>query len=182
MLPFSVVNLNVFSFNSEYKCFINISCPSKFSCSINYGKNGYLILVFLSKKRQTDLYKMYKSACLDSTHPWLIISIKLFLALGNFLAPSTMTMPLEYNLYQPLSIVNLNAPSFHSEFKCPSFNSQFKCSINISCSSKFSCSKNYGKYRYLIWVFLSKKKADWLVQNVQVSLPWFNTSMVDHFN
>ena len=129
---------------------------------------------------------MYKSACLDSTHPWLIISIELFLALGNFLAPSTMTMPLEYNLYHPLSIENLNAPSFHSEFKCPSFNSQFKCSINISCSSKFSCSINYGKNGYLILVFLSKKKADWLVQNVQmykmyiqVSLHWFNMSMVE---
>ena len=147
-------------FNPNISIKKNISCPSKFSCSINHGKYGISFIVFLSEKRQTDLYKMYKSACLDSTHPRLIISIKLFLALGNFLAPSTTSMLLEYNLYQPLSIVNLNAPSFHSEFKCPFFNSKFKCSINISCSSTFSCSINYGKIGYLILVFLSKKKAD----------------------
>ena len=80
-----------------------------------------------------------------------LIKFLIFIFLGNKRQTDLYRMPLEYNLCQPLSIWNLNTPSFHSEFKC---------SINISCPSKFSCSKNYGKYRYLILVFLSKKKAD----------------------
>ena len=63
-----------------------------------YSEFKCLIFVFLGNKRQTDLYRMYKPAYLDLGLPWLIISIQLFLAPGNFLAPSTMTMPLEYNL------------------------------------------------------------------------------------